>query len=51
MGANTVNETNPDDSINYNRAWKSSEIIPFPTNIAIEKMSCQSYGYKEGESY
>jgi acid phosphatase len=50
-GANDVNATMPEDSINYHRAWKSSEILPFLTNIAIEKMSCQSYGYEEGEYY
>ncbi|OOQ82638.1 putative histidine acid phosphatase [Penicillium brasilianum] len=50
-GTNQVNETMPNNTINYNRAWKSSEILPFLTNIAIEKMSCQSYGYEEGEYY
>ncbi|KAJ5348688.1 hypothetical protein MYU51_015095 [Penicillium brevicompactum] len=50
-GANNVNGTMPLDRINYNRAWKSSEILPFLTNIAIEKMSCKSYGYDEGEYY
>lgn len=50
-GANHVNGTMPEDRINYNRVWKSSEILPFLTNIAIEKMSCESYGYDEGEYY
>jgi hypothetical protein len=34
---------------NHGRAWKSSQILPFLTNIAIEKMSCDSYGYGVGE--
>lgn len=50
-GADNVNGTMPLDRINYNRAWKSSEILPFLTNIAIEKMSCKSYGYDEGDYY
>ncbi|CAG8068942.1 unnamed protein product [Penicillium salamii] len=50
-GANHVNETMTEDRVNYNRAWKSSEILPFLTNVAIEKMSCKSYGYDEGEYY
>ncbi|CAG8114711.1 unnamed protein product [Penicillium olsonii] len=50
-GANHVNDTMPLDRVNYNRAWKSSEILPFLTNVAIEKMSCKSYGYADGEYY
>jgi acid phosphatase len=50
-GANNVNDTMPDDRINYNRVWKSSEILPFLTNIAVEKMSCQSYGFDKGDYY
>lgn len=50
-GANNVNGTMPEDRINYGRAWKSSEILPFLTNIAVEKMSCKSYGYEEGDYY
>ncbi|KAJ5142223.1 hypothetical protein N7476_003919 [Penicillium atrosanguineum] len=49
--ANNVNYTMPEDKINYNRAWKSSEILPFLTNIAIERMSCKSYGFDEGVYY
>ncbi|KAF7720034.1 Uncharacterized protein PECH_008093 [Penicillium ucsense] len=50
-GANDVNQTMPNNTINYNRAWKSSEILPFLTNIAIEKMSCESPGFDEGSYY
>ncbi|EDP49019.1 histidine acid phosphatase, putative [Aspergillus fumigatus A1163] len=50
-GANDVNATMPTDAINYGRAWKSSQILPFLTNIAIEKMVCDSYGYDDGVYY
>lgn len=44
-GGNDVNATMPLDQINYNRAWISSRILPFLTNIAIERMNCSSnYG-------
>lgn len=46
-----VNATMPTDAINYNRAWISSRILPFLTNINIEKMQCDSYGYDSGEYY
>ncbi|KAG6137674.1 hypothetical protein E4U46_000671 [Claviceps purpurea] len=40
-----VNDTMPLDQINYNRAWVSSRILPFLTNVAIERMNCTSnYG-------
>lgn len=50
-GANKINETMPEDRINYNRAWKSSQILPFLENIGIEKLSCQTPGYDEGDYY
>ncbi|KAJ5293836.1 hypothetical protein N7508_008657 [Penicillium antarcticum] len=50
-GANHVNGTMPENRINYNRAWKSSEILPFLTNVGIEKMSCESDGFDEGDYY
>ncbi|KAM5349448.1 hypothetical protein ACJ41O_005953 [Fusarium nematophilum] len=47
-----VNSTMPLDRINYRRAWKSSNILPFLTNIAIERLNCtDSYGYEDGEYY
>ncbi|KAF4163734.1 hypothetical protein CNMCM6936_000446 [Aspergillus lentulus] len=50
-GANDVNVTMPTNTINYGRVWKSSQILPFLTNIAIEKMACDSYGYEDGVYY
>ncbi|KAF7587635.1 hypothetical protein BBP40_006919 [Aspergillus hancockii] len=50
-GADDGNKTMPTDKINYDREWKSSAILPFLTNIAIERMSCDSYGYDEGDYY
>ncbi|EAW13675.1 putative histidine acid phosphatase [Aspergillus clavatus NRRL 1] len=50
-GAYDVNATMPTDTINYGRAWRSSQILPFLTNIAIEKMACDSLGYDEGNYY
>lgn len=47
-GANNVNATMPTNVINHRRAWKSSNIIPFLTNIAMERLECDSYGYDEG---
>ncbi|KAF2709630.1 repressible acid phosphatase [Pleomassaria siparia CBS 279.74] len=48
-GANNPNATMPLTTQNYNRVWKSSNILPFLTNIAVEKMSCDSYGFEAGE--
>lgn len=45
-GANDVNATMPTDRVNFHRQWVSSYILPFLTNIAVERMNCsQSYGY------
>lgn len=49
--SNDTNATMPLTRPNYGRVWKSSEILPFLTNIAIEKMSCESYGYGAGEYF
>ncbi|KAF2731049.1 repressible acid phosphatase [Polyplosphaeria fusca] len=48
-GANDPNATMPLTTQNYNRAWMSSRILPFLTNIAVEKMSCDSYGFDAGD--
>ncbi|KAF1841414.1 repressible acid phosphatase [Cucurbitaria berberidis CBS 394.84] len=48
-GANDINATMPLTTQNHQRAWKSSQILPFLTNIAIEKMTCDSYGYTTDE--
>ncbi|KAJ4985263.1 histidine acid phosphatase [Stagonosporopsis vannaccii] len=47
-GAANVNATMPLTKQNYHRAWKSSRILPFLTNIAIERMECDSYGFPAG---
>ncbi|KAJ6782718.1 hypothetical protein PWT90_04988 [Aphanocladium album] len=51
-GAANVNDTMPTDRINYRRSWKSSSILPFLGNIAIERLKCSgSYGYDDGDYY
>lgn len=51
-GTDSINDTMPLDRINYRRAWKSSHVLPFLSNIAIERFNCTgSYGYKDGEYY
>lgn len=51
-GAINVNDTMPTDRINYRRAWKSSNILPFLGNIAVERLQCRgSHGYDDGEFY
>ncbi|KAK3306871.1 histidine acid phosphatase [Chaetomium strumarium] len=48
----TINDTMPLDRINYRRAWKSSHVLPFMSNIAIERLNCTgSYGYDNGDYY
>ncbi|KAI1842327.1 hypothetical protein JX265_009746 [Neoarthrinium moseri] len=47
-----INDTMPLDRINYRRAWKSSHVLPFLSNLAIERFNCTgSYGYDDGEYY
>ena len=50
-GGNNPNATMPLTTQNYGRAWQSSKILPFLTNIAVEKLSCDSYGYDAGEYF
>lgn len=49
------NNSMPLDRINYSRAWVSSYILPFLTNIAVERMNCSArhadYGDAEGTEY
>lgn len=45
-----INNTMPLNQINYNRAWVSSYILPFLTNIAIEKMDCSQNSYVQSQS-
>jgi acid phosphatase len=50
-GANDINATMPTSQINYNRAWVSSYIIPFLTNIGIERMNCTSSGNSSDSTF
>jgi hypothetical protein len=51
-GNGNVNDTMPLDRINYHRAWQSSHVLPFLTNVAIERFQCTgSFGYEDGEYY
>ncbi|KAK6227623.1 histidine acid phosphatase [Colletotrichum tabaci] len=47
-----INDTMPLDRINYRRAWRASNILPFLGNIAIERLNCTgAYGYDDGDFY
>jgi len=50
-GPEDINATMPLTKPNHNRAWKSSKILPFLSNIAIERMACDSYGYDAGDYF
>lgn len=51
-GGGDINATMPLDRINHRRAWKSSHILPFLGNVAIERLNCSgSYGFSDGEYY
>lgn len=50
-GANDILSTMPLNTINHQRVWKSSNIIPFLTDIGIEKLDCDSYGFEKGTYY
>ncbi|KAF2157348.1 phosphoglycerate mutase-like protein [Myriangium duriaei CBS 260.36] len=45
--SNDVNATMPNDTLNYQRTWQSSKFLPFLTNIAIERLECDSFGYQD----
>ncbi|KAI1349850.1 histidine acid phosphatase [Xylaria sp. FL0043] len=48
----SINDTMPLDRINYRRAWKSSHVLPFLSNLAIERLRCNgTFGYGDGEYY
>lgn len=49
--AEDINATMPLNRPNRGREWVSSKILPFLTNIAIERMSCDSYGYDAGDYF
>ncbi|KAI1642477.1 phosphoglycerate mutase-like protein [Daldinia loculata] len=51
-GEASINDTMPLDRINHRRAWKSSHVLPFLSNAAIERLNCSgSYGYEDGDYY
>ena len=35
-----VNDTMPTDEINYGRAWRTSDILPFLGHVGIERLEC-----------
>lgn len=41
----------PRTALNYSRVWKSSEILPLLTQIAIERMTCSDNYYASGGCY
>ena len=45
-----TNASMPLDRINYNRAWVSSYILPFLSNIVIEKMDCSNNYYVQSQA-
>ncbi|KAK7756255.1 hypothetical protein SLS62_001850 [Diatrype stigma] len=50
--AAAINDTMPLDRINHRRAWKSSHLLPFLGNVAVERLRCEgSYGYADGDYY
>ncbi|GAB7352068.1 hypothetical protein MBLNU459_g2574t1 [Dothideomycetes sp. NU459] len=46
-GGGDINATMPNNTINPFRAWRSSDILPFLTNVAIERLECDSYGFQD----
>lgn len=51
-GNDNVNATMPLDRINYRRAWKSSHILPFLSDVAVERLNCTgSAGFADGDYY
>lgn len=45
--SNDINATMPVDTLNPQRAWQSSKFMSFLTNIAIERLECDSFGYQD----
>ncbi|KAI5244163.1 phosphoglycerate mutase-like protein [Aureobasidium subglaciale] len=45
-----VNATMPNDGINPQRVWQSSRFMSFLTNIAIERLECDSFGYQDNSN-
>ena len=45
-----VNTTMPTDRINYARAWKTSEILPFLGHVGIERLQCANATIDSGSN-
>ena len=46
-GANDMAATMPLDRVNHERAWVTSDIVPFLGNVQMEKLNCsEAYGYR-----
>ena len=39
--SSNVNETMPTSEINFSRAWKTSNILPFLGHVALERLECE----------
>lgn len=44
LSGGNVDDAFPLDRINYNRAWKTSDIFPFLGHVGIESISCRKKG-------
>lgn len=50
-GSNKASSTMPLHTINHQRVWKSSQILPFMTDVALEKLECDSHEFDKGTYY
>lgn len=50
-GSNKAQQTMPLHTINHQRVWKSSQILPFMTDVGLEKLECDSHDYDKGTYY
>jgi len=47
--SSNAKEEFPTDAINWTRAWKMADLIPFLGHVGLEKMTCTSEAGIEGE--
>ncbi|KAI0734821.1 histidine phosphatase superfamily, partial [Fomitopsis betulina] len=47
---NSTNASMPTDSINFDRAWRTSEILPFLANIGLERFACNASATGNGSN-
>ncbi|KAF2797802.1 histidine acid phosphatase-like protein [Melanomma pulvis-pyrius CBS 109.77] len=47
--SSTAKEEFPTDRINWTRAWKMSDLIPFLGHVGLEKLTCDASSGREGE--